>query len=185
MSPNDGSSKCRNYEAFRGVVLWCTGVRARSPFGGAVALRRPSSWLSVISARARQSSCRAWSSSSLRSSVAAYLFSAPFIARTSSDSLSWIGQCIPVLGVLDEEDHQKGDDGRAGIDHELPSVAEVEKRAGNDPDDDNGDRQEKCDGIVQSILSRVGELGKLLAQRWLVLQSSSVRLGCSIMLIHG
>lgn len=90
---------------------------------------------------------QAWSSSSLRSSVAAYLFSAPFIARTSSESLL-DGQSIPVLGVLDEEDHQKGDDGRAGIDHELPSVAEVEKRAGNDPDDDNGDRQEKCDGIA-------------------------------------
>jgi hypothetical protein len=30
----------------------------------------------------------------------------------------------------------------------LPSVAEVEKRAGNDLDDDNGDRQEKCDGIA-------------------------------------
>ena len=58
------------------------------------------------------------------------------------------GQSIPVLGVLDEEDHQKGDDGRAGIDHELPSVAEVEKRAGNDLDDGNGDRQEKCDGIA-------------------------------------
>jgi hypothetical protein len=55
---------------------------------------------------------------------------------------------VAVLGVLDEEDHQKGDDGRAGIDHELPSVAEVEKRAGNDLDDDNGDRQEKCDGIA-------------------------------------
>jgi hypothetical protein len=29
------------------------------------------------------------------------------------------GSTFPVLRVLDEEDHQEGDDGRAGVDDEL------------------------------------------------------------------
>ena len=148
MSPNDGSSKCRNYEAFRDVVLWCTGVRARLPFGGAAALRRPSSWLSV-----HLGAPPAVIVQGLELFVAKVFGCRVFIFRAlhrqnQLGEFELDGQSIPVLGVLDEEDHQKGDDGRAGIDHELPSVAEVEKRAGNDLDDDNGDRQEKCDGIA-------------------------------------
>ena len=37
--------------------------------------------------------------------MAANLFSAPFIASTSSDSLSWIAR-VRVLRVLDQEQHQ-------------------------------------------------------------------------------
>ncbi len=42
---------------------------------------------------------------------------------------------VPVLGVLNNEDHQESDDGRPGVDDELPSVREMEHRAGNGPDD--------------------------------------------------
>ena len=35
---------------------------------------------------------------------------------------------VAVLGVLDQEHHQEGDDGRAGVDHQLPGLAELEDR---------------------------------------------------------
>src|SRR6185503_21217964 len=38
------------------------------------------------------------------------------------------GLRIPVLGVLDQEDHEEGDDRGAGVDHELPRVREAEQR---------------------------------------------------------
>ena len=36
------------------------------------------------------------------------------------------GAGVPVLGMLDKEDHQKGNDGRAGIDDELPRIRKAE-----------------------------------------------------------
>jgi hypothetical protein len=44
---------------------------------------------------------------------------------------------VPVLRVLNQKHHQKGDDRRAGVDDQLPGVAEAEKRAGDDPDRDH------------------------------------------------
>ena len=47
-------------------------------------------------------------------------------------------QCVPtVLGVLNEEDHQKRDDRGAGIDDELPRVGVVKDRSGGGPQDDD------------------------------------------------
>ena len=48
------------------------------------------------------------------------------------------GAGIAVLRVLDEEDHQKSDNGGAGIDDELPGVGVVEDRSRRGPDDDDG-----------------------------------------------
>ena len=48
---------------------------------------------------------------------------------------------VPVLRVLDQEDHQERDDGRSRVDDELPGIAESEERSGDDPDQDNGDGQ--------------------------------------------
>jgi hypothetical protein len=47
------------------------------------------------------------------------------------------GEVVAVLGVLDEEDHQEGDDGRAGIDDQLPGLGEVKGRTGRGPDRDD------------------------------------------------
>src|SRR5690349_5843221 len=41
---------------------------------------------------------------------------------------------VPVLAVLDEKYQQERDDGRAGIDDELPSVRVAEERARDAPD---------------------------------------------------
>jgi hypothetical protein len=40
---------------------------------------------------------------------------------------------VTVLGVLDQEHHQEGDDRGAGIDHQLPGVADSEQRPGDHP----------------------------------------------------
>ena len=44
---------------------------------------------------------------------------------------------IAVLRVLNQEDHQEGDDGRAGIDDQLPRVGVMKSRAGQRPNDDD------------------------------------------------
>jgi hypothetical protein len=41
---------------------------------------------------------------------------------------------VTVLRILDQEHHQKRDDGRAGVDHKLPSIREPEERTRNCPD---------------------------------------------------
>ena len=39
------------------------------------------------------------------------------------------GAGVAILRVLDQEHHEEGDDGRAGIDDELPGIRVVEVRA--------------------------------------------------------
>jgi len=36
---------------------------------------------------------------------------------------------VAVLGILDQEHHQEGDDRRAGVDHQLPGIGIMEQRA--------------------------------------------------------
>jgi hypothetical protein len=45
---------------------------------------------------------------------------------------------VAVLGVLDEEHHQEGDDRRAGVDDELPGVGIAEHGPCYRPRDDDG-----------------------------------------------
>ena len=46
------------------------------------------------------------------------------------------GGRVAVLGVLEKEHHQEGDNGRAGIDDELPGVRVMKEGAGDGPCDD-------------------------------------------------
>ena len=55
---------------------------------------------------------------------------------------------VAVLRILDQEYHQKSHDCRAGVDHQLPSVAVIEHRAGHDPGDHNGERQQERDRMA-------------------------------------
>src|SRR5262245_5232016 len=50
---------------------------------------------------------------------------------------------IAVLSVLNDENHQKGDDRRARVDDELPGVREVENRAEYCPDNDAGQGEQE------------------------------------------
>ena len=54
------------------------------------------------------------------------------------------GAGVAVLRVLDQEDHEEGDDGGAGVDDELPSVRIVEVRARDKPQGDYQQRGEEC-----------------------------------------
>ncbi len=40
---------------------------------------------------------------------------------------------VAVLSVLDQEHHQKSDDGRGGVDDELPGIGKMKSRAGEQP----------------------------------------------------
>ena len=42
-------------------------------------------------------------------------------------------RAVPVLRVLDQENHQEGDDGGAGVDDELPAIGEAEDRPRHGP----------------------------------------------------
>ena len=64
---------------------------------------------------------------------------------------------VTVLGILDQEDHQKGDDCGSRIDDELPSIAKAEEWTGDQP---------KCyDPCRQSEDDRIsGSAGRLFAK---------------------
>src|SRR5689334_11165178 len=50
---------------------------------------------------------------------------------------------IAILRILNQEDHQKGDNCGAGIDNQLPGVRIVEHRPGGTPNDHNRQRDYK------------------------------------------
>src|SRR5262249_17890488 len=54
---------------------------------------------------------------------------------------------VAVLRVLDQEHHQEGDDGSAGIDDELPGVTEIEEGTRHDPNEHDCDGPKKCQWI--------------------------------------
>ena len=53
------------------------------------------------------------------------------LTRMSSSSFTWTAAEFPVLRILNQEHHQKRDDGRAGVDYKLPCVRETEHRTRN------------------------------------------------------
>src|SRR6185369_1101453 len=58
---------------------------------------------------------------------------------------------VAVLRVLDEEDHQERDDGRAGVDDQLPGVRIVEQRPGHEPDDDDQEGEDERQGLARPL----------------------------------
>ena|SRR5438874_13667466 len=56
---------------------------------------------------------------------------------------------ISVLGVLNQEYHEKGDDGRGGVDDQLPSVGEMKSGAGEEPDGNHKHSSSKCPGAAE------------------------------------
>ena len=67
---------------------------------------------------------------------------------------------VAVLGVLDEEDDQEGDDRRAGVDDELSGVRVAEERAGKGPADDDRNGQGEGPGLTHDLGRLVGEAVK-------------------------
>src|SRR5947208_12061377 len=44
---------------------------------------------------------------------------------------------VTILGVLNQKNHQKRNDGRSSIDDQLPRVGEMKDRAGEEPNNNN------------------------------------------------
>ena len=72
------------------------------------------------------------------------------------------GARITVLRILDEEDHQKSDDGCARIDNELPRIGVVEVRAGYEPHDNDEESGEECPFASDPVRRLHGEDMKAL-----------------------
>ena len=51
---------------------------------------------------------------------------------------------VAVLCVLNQEHHQKGDDGGRGVDNQLPRVGKMKHGAGKEPDQNDKHRCAKC-----------------------------------------
>src|SRR6516162_7665330 len=100
----------------------------------------------------------------------------PAVCRDQLVQLQVNGERILVLRALNQEDHQKGDDGRAGVDHQLPIFAVTEQRSEHRPDDhrQRGEKERRraaaeigdCTGEPFGQVARArGLLGQLIAKR--------------------
>ena len=58
------------------------------------------------------------------------------------------GLGVAVLRGLDQEDHQEGDDGGAGVDDQLPGIAQAKQRAGDAPHHDDQQRETEGHGLA-------------------------------------
>src|ERR1051326_7556634 len=59
-------------------------------------------------------------------------------------------RAIAVLRVLDEKHHQKGHDGGASIDDQLPGVAEPKQRSSDEPHRDRRGREHEGYGVAHA-----------------------------------
>jgi hypothetical protein len=77
-----------------------------------------------------------------------------------NDELGQLGlqrQGVAVLGILDEKNHQEGDDRRRGVDHELPSVAVAKGWTCDGPKNDEACREQKRSGRTRHPSCRMRE----------------------------
>lgn len=74
------------------------------------------------------------------------------------------GHAVPVLAVLDDEDHHEGDNGRAGVDDQLPGFRIAEKRTTDRPNDKRQHSQAKSYRTAGRVRDGTGETGKSLGQ---------------------
>jgi len=63
---------------------------------------------------------------------------------------------VPVLRILNQEHHEKGNDGRAGVDDELPRIRESEKGASKGPDHYDGRGEDKGRRLASADSNGVG-----------------------------
>jgi hypothetical protein len=67
---------------------------------------------------------------------------------------------VPILGVLNQENHQERYDRRPGVDYQLPSIGVVEYRAGERPNDYDEYTQHKGARRAASVGRPAGEFTK-------------------------
>ena len=57
---------------------------------------------------------------------------------------------VAVLGVLNQEHHQKSDNGCSGINNELPRIGEMKDRSSHAPDQNDQKRNDKAPGLPRT-----------------------------------
>jgi hypothetical protein len=57
---------------------------------------------------------------------------------------------VPILGVLNQEYHEKGDDSRGGVNDQLPSVGKMKSGASEEPDGNHKHSSSKCPGAAEN-----------------------------------
>ena len=67
---------------------------------------------------------------------------------------------IAVLSVLDKKYHQKCNNGSARVDHQLPRITESKQGAGDNPNQNDSGRDNKCSWPAGYTRRRLGKLGK-------------------------
>src|SRR6185437_1012977 len=70
---------------------------------------------------------------------------------------------ISILGILNQEHHQKGYDGGAGIDHQLPCIGEPEQWPAYSPNHDDEQRQKKGARSACGVRTPIRGFGEELA----------------------
>ena len=63
---------------------------------------------------------------------------------------------VAVLRVLDEEHHQESDDGRAGVDDQLPCIGKAEDRTADGPHRDHKAAEDESGGRAGGMGHTVG-----------------------------
>src|SRR5262249_49241367 len=85
------------------------------------------------------------------------------------------GLRLAILGVLDQEDHQEGDNRCAGIDDKLPYLGIAEERPRSGPDENRDDGQQKGPFAACGLRRPGGNsakefataIGRRVIRRWL------------------
>jgi hypothetical protein len=75
------------------------------------------------------------------------------------------GPGVAILSVLNQKYHQECDDGRAGIDDELPSVGIMKKWTCRNPHNDDCDRRQKGLAGADTLRGPYRKLGKAISTR--------------------
>src|SRR5262249_31664504 len=87
------------------------------------------------------------------------------LCLADADQLVELGlnrRAVAVLGILDQEHHQEGDDGRPRVDDELPGIAETEQRAARRPQEDDRAARDEGDRLAGCMRHMVGDAGEML-----------------------
>ena len=65
--------------------------------------------------------------------------------------------CVAVLRVLNQKDHEKGDDCGSRVNDQLPSVGEMKSGASKEPDEDDKHSSSKCPSAAEHHRGATGE----------------------------
>ena len=70
------------------------------------------------------------------------------------------GSAVAVLGVLNQKNHEEGDDGRTGVNDKLPRVGIMKNRPREGPQKDDTHGKQKCECAARGLRRAVGNLTK-------------------------